>query len=109
MQGNHPTSQKNKLKITNNMNTATKTPELLNIGQATADQLGRFIILKSDNSPQILTAWMDSGHMIVCRRSKAGYFVRRTYDQYGECLKTEAFRNWNETDHYPYNPVKFTE
>lgn len=87
------------------MTTAANPPELVNIGQATADQLTRYLLLKMQTG--IITARMDNGFLIVCRRTKFGRFVRRTYNSFGECIKVECFLNWNDSNDQPFNPLIF--
>jgi hypothetical protein len=88
------------------MPTATQNvPELLNIGQATADQLSRWLSFKMEKGSRIMAARMDNGFLLIFYRTKSGYYVAARFDQYGEHLKREFFHNWNENDGEPCNLV----
>lgn len=89
------------------MTTTDNNPVLANIDQATTDQLAQFLKLKLKRGPAILTAKMENSFLIVHYRTKAGYFIRATFNRAGHSIKKQPFRNWNEVDQEPFNPVNF--
>jgi hypothetical protein len=85
--------------------TAFFNPQLKEMYAATAAQLAKFIELKAARADRFLHAEMQGKTLVMHWRTKTGYFVQCTFDETGARTDRKFYRNWNETDNKPFNPV----
>lgn len=82
-------------------------PQLLQMENATAAQLAKFIEMKQARGDRFLHSEINAaGLLVMSWRTKTGYFVQSKYDSDGNRVERAFFLNWNETDNKPFNPWK---
>ena len=86
-----------------------ETKTLNNERQATVAQVNAFIQLIANHGQRIKTAAMVNGFMIVNYCTKSGYCIQCTYNQYGQEIKKQHFKNWDAVNNEPVNPINFKE
>jgi hypothetical protein len=89
------------------MFTATSyNPQVKHVNTASAEQLAQFIRMKAARGDRFLHSEMIGETLVMCWRTKTGYFVQCKYDRAGNRICREFFLNWNDTDNKPFNPWK---